>query len=269
VPRPGSLSTVTKPWCCCITRRTTARPSPAPFALVVKSVTVGQPISGAQECVKTGFAYNGTRLALVASGQSCAPVGGSTRELECVPPATCLTSQLCGTRTLTSLNGAALNAPCDNVRRCQLGLSCSEANVCVVERLVPLGGTCDFSNRACDYGEAFCDFSAGGNTGICVALRGPNATCEGVYQCRSELTCKGPPGTTVCAPPSAVGGPCWYGQSSDACVIGTCCTATSTVMTGVCANRKGQGASCVEGSECQGACVNSMCTRPSCVDPTP
>jgi hypothetical protein len=174
-----------------------------------------------------------------------------------------------GTRTLTSLNGAALNAPCDNVRRCQLGLSCSEANVCVVERLVPLGGTCDFSNRACDYGEAFCDFSAGGNTGICVALRGPNATCEGVYQCRSELTCKGPPGTTVCAPPSAVGGPCWYGQSSDACVIGTCCTATSTVMTGVCANRKGQGASCVEGSECQGACVNSMCTRPSCVDPTP
>jgi hypothetical protein len=53
--------------------------------LVVKSVTVGQPISGAQECVKTGFACNGTRLALVASGQSCAPVGGSTRELECPP----------------------------------------------------------------------------------------------------------------------------------------------------------------------------------------
>jgi len=142
--------------------------------------------------------------------------------------------------------------------------------VCVAPTVVGLGATCSV-DRVCDSTVAFCDVQSGSQTGTCVALRGPNGTCESQSQCQANLLCKGAVGASVCSvvgPPRMLNETCSF--DTGPCVSGTYCTATSMVMTGVCANEKGESASCVEDRECQSNdCLNSMCTRPSCEDPTP
>jgi hypothetical protein len=256
----------------------------------VSRIAVGQPVNSNQRCVKSGFEYNGTCLALIASGQSCAPTGGSSLQQQCVVPNICLASDLCGPApTKTGLNGACqstsdcalglqcaanacvqlvtLNGACDSQRRCQEGLRCSTANVCVDATPVPVGGTCNNSTSQYCVSEAFCNVAMGMTTGTCAPRRTANQSCTYTGgECASGLTCSATSQmmTGVCQPPGGVNAPCTYPGFS-ACQDALYCTATIQMTSGVCANKKGEGASCAQYYECASSvCTNMMCTRPPC-----
>jgi hypothetical protein len=254
-------------------------------------IAVGQPVSSMQRCVKTAFAYNGTCLALVAAGQSCAPTGGSMLTRSCAPPNTCLPSELCGPEPLLGAanapctnNGTCalglqcagmvcvplgmLNAACDSARSCQEGLSCSPANVCVDATPAPIGASCSTVApvRSC-VPDAFCNVPQGMMTGTCAALRTAGQSCTyGEQMCAMGLYCTATSTMTtgMCRAPGALNDPCTYPGFS-ACGSKLYCTATVNMMTGVCANQKGQGAVCAASVECLSYnCSAGMCTRPPC-----
>ncbi len=298
----------------------------------VARVGLGQSTTDATTCVVGAGLYNGVCTALVPVGQSCAPTGGSTLARTCVTPARCSTAQvcvasvfqsvgqpcdvadlLCGQR-LQCVTGSCIGlvtpgGACDSVRRCQMDLTCSAANVCVGHGDV--GASCT-SGSECK-SALFCNKPTGQTTGTCSALRTADQTCT-AFECATGLFCTATSPTTpgvckasqpagaactysgsynqclsplyctatnsmptgVCANPKSVGASCSYANGSAECGSGSAlyCTATSTVTTGVCANRKGGGAACTRYQECQSYdCINNVCapstTTSSCTDPTP
>jgi hypothetical protein len=128
----------------------------------------------------------------------------------------------------------ALNAPCDTSRPCKYGLKCGTTNVCV-------------------------------NTGAI------GAPCTGFYgDCEPHLTCDVPAGQTMgtCSRIHTLGESCTYGHYQCGFAGALYCTATSVSPTGICAMKKGVGASCSSYDECATSnCASNVCA--GCVDPTP
>lgn len=216
---------------------------------------VGQTNPTGAACAEGSVLYGTTCRALVPEGQSCAPPSGQFVDRQCVLTAFCeQVSKVCtarrpaGQTCNSSYQGGAaecagmmqchggvcgrpgaLNAPCDAMRACSSDLQCGPSNVCIPGDRV--GSPCSIFD-ACGL-ELFCDVASG----TCQRARG-------------------------------LGEPCTYsGFECGYYTHTTYCTATSTSRTGVCALRKGAGASCESYAEClAGSCTNSMC---GCVDPTP
>jgi hypothetical protein len=256
-------------------------------------VAAGQTPTALQECVKTAYLYQGVCTSFAALNQSCAPMGGSTDLQQCASPAYCAASQVCTALPLSPgagdpCNGnircglglqcvggtcrarASLNGSCDHVTGpdCKAGLSCSNGT-CIVSLPAALGMACAMSAPSCLPG-LFCDGTA--PTGTCVAQRPANGTCTYMgEECASSLYCDATSTmmTGVCKPPGAVNDACSFAGSYLQCGDRLYCTATTTQMSGVCATPRGEGAACQQDAECLGFCTNQVCTRPSCVDPTP
>lgn len=256
-------------------------------------VAVGMTPTGQQRCVKTAYVYQTACVALVAAGQSCAPMGGQTFQQSCAGQNFCSAAEVCGPAPLmkglnescaTGSCGTGLqcvanvcvarvseNGACDSVRRCKDGLRCSTANVCVVNTYGAAGDACGSGGNSC-LPDLFCNIPTGMTAGTCAARRPVNGTCTySGNECASGLSCNATFNmqTGVCKAPGALNDPCTYSGSFSQCGARLYCTATSTMMTGVCANQKGEGASCTQSDECLGTCQSMLCTRPSCYDPTP
>ncbi|MDP3154625.1 MAG: hypothetical protein Q8N23_18245 [Archangium sp.] len=162
-------------------------------------------------------------------------------------PGLCDAAVRCGTysnRTICEDTAAAFNscgsspdcamAPCDSTRPCSFGSQCGPANVCVVSG--DIGATCTTQGSGECLPNLICDIPTGASTGSCSRIHTLGESCSYFgFQC---------------------------GFSVD-----LYCTATST-SAGVCALRKGLGASCQSGGECNsGVCTNGLCG--GCADPTP
>jgi hypothetical protein len=118
--------------------------------------------------------------------------------------------------------------------------------------LTPLGAACDTS-FACidgycartDYARSRPDYVAGG-CGVCVARGAPGASCEGHgwdgmnWECRPELTCDAPDGSTV--------GHCIATGLGDACPTHVCTEGVCSA--GVCITPLPLGAACGDADEC-------------------
>ncbi len=245
-------------------------------------VAVGQPSNTdyGQDCVDGAYKYGPLCAALVAVGQSCAPTGGETTPRECVAGAACAPNDVCAIANGSNLaTGAACvvdqgiechqasrcidgvctalgdsGAACDSLRHCKTGLVCSSANVCTP---YSRSGEACGSMQPCT-NELFCDVPSGETMGTCAARRPVGGACSGQVHCAANLWCNG----STCAAKVAVGGACNANTEYWACEDALYCTTVSTGMqTGVCANKKGPGASCSGGD-----CVDTAtCTAGTCV----
>lgn len=255
------------------------------------SVPVGQPSSTmyGTDCVAGAYRYGPNCAARVALGMSCSPQGGVTTTRACVPGARCSAAEVCEEDLFLDVgatctpntspecrngtwctNGVCtaqgdLNQPCDNLRLCKNGLQCGPANVCVNYGVA--GSTCGGPNVMCG-ADLFCNITSGMTTGTCAAVRGVNGTCTNSSQCEADLWCDGNFTTAgTCKTKGAVGAACTRDGQYNACQSDLYCTTITTNMaTGVCALRKGPGASCMQSAECDAnsGCMGNVCSRYFC-----
>ncbi len=252
---------------------------------------VGQPSVAqfGEDCVDTAYRYETVCEARLELGADCSPINGSSQNRTCIPGAFCSPSTLkcvdnvklavgaacvqgaspaCreGARCVSSVCTAYgdLNQPCDSMRPCKYGLQCGAANLCVSYGAV--GATCG-NPEMCDRG-LFCDIASGMTSGTCAAPRPSGGTCTSQEMCQSSLWCNGSTTTPgACAAKLAVGATCQREFQSWACQDDLYCTTLATsAATGVCAVRKGTGASCSSSDECvEGAyCDGNVCARSVC-----
>ncbi len=207
------------------------------------------------ECVAGGYLYGTTCQAYVPVGQACTAVSPQTSPRQCISTAFCSSTGICTTKrsagqscsnnstqcagVLTCWGGVCgaagdLGQPCDSARQCRAGYKCANTNVCVNTGAV--GAPCTSQISDCEPG-LICDLPSGQTQGTCSRLHTLGQSCTyGGYQCG------------------------FFG--------GLYCTGTSASPTGICAMKKGMGASCGSYDECaSGNCSNSVCG--GCVDPTP
>lgn len=253
---------------------------------------VGQPSTSqyGEDCGPNGYRYEAVCETAVALGGDCFPVNGSTQPRGCVAGAVCSSSTFKCVENVNLAPGAActanmtpecsvgtscvnsvctaygdLNQPCDSVRLCKFGLQCSAANVCV--RYGATGATCGGTGASCDRG-LFCNLATGTTSGTCAAQRPSGGTCTNQEMCQSPLWCNGSTATPgVCGAKLTVGATCQREYQYWACDDALYCTTVSnSAASGVCAVRKGAGASCLNSSECVSSttCTNSVCTRSYC-----
>ena len=217
---------------------------------------IGQTNPPGGTCAAGSFDYGGTCSAPVPAGQSCAALSPQVTDRQCVATAFCSSTKVCTSKRLSGqsctttpygqcggllqciggLCGAyrPLNAPCDSVRICQLGLVCGTSNLCVTAGAV--NAPCTSSYGQCEP-SLMCDIPTGQTNGSCQRFHGVGESC----------TYTG----NQCNP---------YGN--------VYCTATASMTSGVCAVKKGVGASCLGATECStSVCTNSLCA--GCADPTP
>lgn len=218
---------------------------------------VGQTNPPGSSCAAGSFDYGGTCTALIPAGQSCAALTPQVSDRQCVATAFCSSTKVCTAKKLAGqtctstpygqcggllqcIGGVcsggygALNAPCDSARICQIGLGCGASNLCV---------TAGTLNSPCTAGFGLCE---------------------------PTLMCDIPTGQTngSCQRYHTVGESCTYTGSQCNYYGPLYCTATASMMSGVCAMKKGVGASCQSYAECStSVCTNSVCA--GCVDPTP
>ncbi len=255
----------------------------------VARIAVGQPASGDARCVENAYSFNGVCTALVAMGQSCAPLAGSTITRGCLNGA-CI-NNLCAPRQLDlsenqtctpNMNPECarglqcvanrciplvdLNGACDSTRNCKWDLFCSPANVCVRPGIA--GAVCGPDLR-CANGH-FCNRPTGSTTGTCAPFKQVDQACTAQFECDTDTMYCTATTSGVCRLKGAVSAACTYPNRFYACTEGLYCTATSASPNGVCANPKGANAMCVDSVECQSrTCTTGRCTTPTCVDPTP
>ena len=207
-------------------------------------------------CDPPGYYYGGTCVAPTPIGQSCA---GQFSDRTCVPNAFCATgTKVCTAKRLSGQSCAASYGECAGILQCFGGFCGPYA---------PLSAACD-TTRPCQ-GGLMCSTS-----NVCVSLGTVGTPCTGLYgQCRPDLICDVPSGSTTgtCQQFHTAGQSCTYNGYQcgyNFSPTSLYCTATATVMSGVCAVKKGQGASCGGSDQCtSGTCANSVCA--GCVDPTP
>ncbi len=206
-------------------------------------------------CAPGTFLYGSVCTQLIAAGQSCAPIMPNTLDRRCVPGTFCSAAKMCTPRKVTGQSCSISYGECADLLRCVGGL-CGQPQ--------PLSAPCD-STRPCSTGTQC------GPANVCVVSGDIGATCttQGSGECLPNLICDIPTGASTgsCSRIHTLGESCGYFGFQCGFSVNLYCTATST-SAGVCALRKGLGASCQSGSECNsGVCTNSMCG--GCVDPTP
>ena len=221
------------------------------------AIAVGQALPPGASCVSGYYGYGGVCVANSPIGQSCAPQSPQTTDRTCVPEAFCqAVTKVCTAKRLAGQSCSTSNAECAGLLQCHGG---------VCEALGTSSAACD-TTRSC---RADLKCSA---TNVCVPLADVNAACTSAFgDCRYDLICDKPVGSSAgtCQAIHTIGQSCTSGGYQ--CGLfnsGNYCTATSVTPTGVCALKKGVGASCVSYEECKtSSCAASVCA--GCADPTP
>ena len=218
---------------------------------------VGQPDANST-CVSDSYPYGGICTALVPIGQSCAPVSPQTTDRTCVFQAFCASgTKVCTAKRLAGQSCGGVSGECAGFLSCHGG---------VCEGSGAASAACD-STRPCRV-DLKCS-----STNVCVPLADVNASCTAPFgDCQYDLICDKPVGssTGTCQTTHTLGQSCTYfGYQCGFINVANYCTATSAMPSGVCALKKGLGASCVNSEECTTgtACTSGMCA--GCIDPTP
>lgn len=253
---------------------------------------IGQTVSSNEACIETAENYGGTCTLLVPLGQSCAPTSGLTEPRSCVEVAVC-TAGVCVVAPAFSLLAAgqscaggagcgiglscvsgvcrpfgAAGSSCDSAQRCQADLFCSSG---VCSAYSSIGEPCGPSSGCKP--DLLCSSASGPGLGSCVPRRTAGQSCVSSSECdpAGGLVCFGTStSSAVCRIQARVGEACTSTVDQNQCRQ-SFCTATSSMMSGVCASLKPPGSSCNGGYECQGeACFAGVCVVPtSCIDPGP
>ena len=255
-------------------------------ATCVPRVAVGQPVSATQQCVELAYPYAGICRAAVPVGQGCGPLSGQSTPQRCADPlATCAPSQVCVLQyqgevdaSCTTDQDCRSGAYCAGTKckayadadtscqsaQCRQGSFCNPAQFCQRYDVAPLGAFCGGPTR-CEP-TAFCSSAQ-----VCALKRGVDGTCTpGGGECQAGLACSADPnaGPGVCHEPIAVGDPCVFTTANVQCVPHAYCFAAKQGDTGVCANQKGESASCTYSFEClSNACSGGHCEKPACEAP--
>lgn len=211
-------------------------------------VALDAAVKEGQQCVREGYARDGTCQARVAVGASCAAPTPDAQPRACALGAFCNGESLCQ----AEVRGAVGDDCREGLPPCARGLACGL-------ECLPARGL----GAACDRWDSPCQEDLSCVEGTCVAPGLTGAKCDPFdAKCADTHFCKQEPGSFdgACQPRAALGGACSW-RDFFGCRDGLYCEDPDDG--GVCVPKKVEGASCVNESECPQftTCTNSVCTR--------
>ncbi|MEN9800654.1 MAG: hypothetical protein RL653_4351, partial [Pseudomonadota bacterium] len=216
----------------------------------------GQPAPTPDACAEGLFDDEGTCKPLVATGQSCAPADGSSREKSCVEGSVCNAQAVCAP-------SAKAGEPCEDTSECVFGFACGASGTC--EGTTSVGGACTVLSRNCRFDLSCQVDNPQAFSGTCQPLRSNGGSCLFDFDCQANLYCSG----ASFGPGGATPGACYAYLALDGdCTSTSACGPRRYCSAGACKDRLGVGAACTGDDACSRglACETGTCAVAECRD---